>query len=152
MQKPIEIYFFLDPLCSKCWSLDPYLKKLSIEYGRFFTIRPIICNHLNVVQLENSPYKNYDDFVTNNKSYEIDFQQCKENQTQCPSISMAIKAAELQGKNAGRIYLRKIQENFFLLKKNITDITILIKCALKSNLDIEEFINDLNSDSTKRAA
>ncbi|WP_258871641.1 DsbA family protein, partial [Halobacillus trueperi] len=35
LKRPIEIYVFIDPLCPECWSLEPFLKKLTIEYGRF---------------------------------------------------------------------------------------------------------------------
>lgn len=42
LPKPIEMYVFIDPLCPECWSLNPYLKKLTLEYGRFFTLIPII--------------------------------------------------------------------------------------------------------------
>lgn len=35
LKKPVEIYVFVDPLCPECWSLEPILKKLAIEYGRF---------------------------------------------------------------------------------------------------------------------
>ena len=133
VQKPIEIYVFVDPLCSECWSLEPYLKKLSIEYGRFFTIRPIISNHLQVV------------------NYNQDRHHTAEHPALFPSISLAVKAAELQGKNAGKTFLRKVQETYFLKKHNIFDLNILIQCAEESKLDIQEFKNDLSSISAQNA-
>src|SRR5699024_4740872 len=47
MQKPVEIYVFIDLLCPECWSLESYLRKISVEYGRYFTLRPILSGHLN---------------------------------------------------------------------------------------------------------
>src|SRR5699024_1883269 len=67
------------------------------------------------------------------------------------SVPLAVKAAELQGKRAGKKYLRQIQEYLFLSKKNISDDDVLIECAKKTNLDIEEFKNDLHSTSAKNA-
>lgn len=150
MQKPIEIYFFLDPLCSKCWSLEPYLKKLSIEYGRFFTIRNVISSQLTIVsqQLDNPLENQTNDDLLNSAKSQLDKKACSLH----PSITMAIKAAELQGKNAGRLFLRKIQEKFFLKKENVSDISILLSCANDANLDVEEFMNDLNSVSAKKAS
>src|SRR5690625_6938118 len=73
VQKPIAIYVFVDPLCSECWSLEPYLKKLSIEYGRFFSIIPIISKHLQVV--------NYNQYSHHTAKHPALF----------PSISLSVK-------------------------------------------------------------
>ena len=37
--RPIELYVFIDPLCDDCWSLQPILRKLQIDYERYFTLR-----------------------------------------------------------------------------------------------------------------
>src|SRR5690625_363485 len=68
-----------------------------------------------------------------------------------PWVALAIKAAELQGKNKGRVFLRKIQEKYFLKKKNILCESVLIHCAEEANLDINEFRNDLFSSYAKNA-
>lgn len=151
VQKPIEMYIFLDPLCSDCWSLDPYLKKFSLEYGRFFTTRQIISNHLSIVNQKNTD----DPFTTNNNHDEnetVTEKLDKYANIYIHSISMAIKAAELQGKNAGRVFLRKIQEKFFIQKRDVSNVSTLLHCALEANLDIDEFVNDLNSVSAQRAS
>lgn len=132
-QKPIEIYVFIDPLCPKCWSLEPYLKKLSIEYGRFFTIRPIISSPLRTLKKE------------------IKKNDQKENHVSFPWVGLAIKAAELQGNNAGRAFLRKIQVNFFLKNKDISDNAVLTHCATEANLDVQEFKKDIFSEAAKKA-
>ncbi|WP_330948503.1 ClpXP adapter SpxH family protein [Virgibacillus sp. MG-45] len=156
VQKPIEIYVFIDPLCPECWSLEPYLKKLSIEYGRFFTIRPILSSYANPL--------NKDHFQQPKKLKEIWERTAKrtgmscdgdlwlENPISSPRIAaIAIKAAELQGKKAGRVFLRKVQESLFLKKQNISDERVLIDCAREARLDIHEFRNDLHSTSARKA-
>lgn len=151
MKKPIEIYFFLDPLCSECWSLEPYLKKLLIEYGRFLTIRPIISTHLTIIskQKVNNPLQER----LKDRSFQATNKQMDEHtKISNHSITMAIKAAELQGKNAGITFLRKIQENFFIKRLDVSKRSILLKCAIDANLDVEEFIKDLNSVSAKKAS
>ncbi|MBB6453056.1 hypothetical protein HNQ94_001504 [Salirhabdus euzebyi] len=52
LNKPVEIYVFIDPLCPECWSLEPILKKLTIEYGRFFKLRPIVSGKLTSLNIE----------------------------------------------------------------------------------------------------
>ena len=41
-KKPIEIYMFIDPLCPECWALEPIIKKLQIEYGKYFSIKHVL--------------------------------------------------------------------------------------------------------------
>lgn len=156
IQKPIEIYVFVDPLCPECWSLEPYLKKLSIEYGRFFTIRPIISGHLNSLNKDkfDKPRKLKDIWEKTAKrtGMSCDGDLWIENPITSPWLaSLGIKAAELQGKKAGRVFLRKIQESLFLKKQNISDEDVLIQCAKEAKVDVNEFMNDLYSPSTRKA-
>ncbi|WP_080874973.1 ClpXP adapter SpxH family protein [Oceanobacillus timonensis] len=146
VQKPIEMYVFIDPLCSECWALDPYLKKLNVEYGRFFTIKHVISGQLAALNsngLNKKKQKKQPDLtgITGNRE-NLDY----------PWVpALAIKAAELQGKKASKQFIRKIQETLFFDKQNICNEDILLKCADEAALDIEEFHTDLFSDTSKRA-
>lgn len=123
--KPIELYVFVDPLCHDCWELQPIIRKLQIEYGKYFTLRYIIRTKLRLIESE----------------------QPEEHEEFCHPLlpSIAIKAAEFQGKKAGNLFLSKIQEAFFLEHKNVTKLGCLLTVAEKSRLDMEEFVQDLNS-------
>lgn len=156
VQKPLEIYVFVDPLCPECWSLEPYLKKLSIEYGRFFTIRPIVTGHLSILNKDqfDRPKKIKDIWEKTAKrtGMSCDGDLWIENPVSYPWIaSLATKAAELQGKKSGRIFLRKMQESLFLQKRNISEEQVLLRCAEEANLDMQEFKRDLYSSSAKKA-
>lgn len=103
VQKPIEIFVFIDPLCAECWSLEPYLKKLSVEYGRFFTIRQIVSGQLRALNTDSfdKPRKLKDMWERTAKrtGMSCDGDLWIENPVSYPWIaSLAIKAAELQGK------------------------------------------------------
>jgi predicted DsbA family dithiol-disulfide isomerase len=75
-----------------------------------------------------------------------------EDPIQTPYIaSIAVKAAELQGKASGMRFLRKLREVLFLQKQNITKLDVLIDCAQESGLDVEEFQKDLHSDTAVKA-
>src|SRR5699024_8479104 len=122
VQKPTKIYVFIYPLCPECWSLEPYLKKLSIEYGRFFIIYPITTGNLSKLYKNqvDEPIKMKDKWERTAKRTDMscDGHLWKENPISFPRVaSLAIKAAELQRKKSGRVYLRKMQENSFLKKQ-----------------------------------
>ncbi|CDQ21016.1 ClpXP adapter SpxH family protein [Halobacillus karajensis] len=156
LKRPIEIYVFIDPLCPECWSLEPFLKKLTIEYGRFFTLRPIISGklaslHQNKMKKPEN-LKEVWDKTGSRTGMCCDGDVWLENPISSPlATALAVKAAELQGKKAGMRFLRKVQENVFLEKQNISDENVLIECAEKSRLDVKEFRNDLYGEAARRA-
>lgn len=156
LEKPLEMYVFIDPLCPECWSMEPFLKKLSIEFGRFFTINPIISGHLHSLNRDaiNKPSELKDvwELTAKRTGMSCDGDLWLENPISSPWVaSLAIKAAELQGKKAGRVFLRRIQESAFLLKQDISNGAVLANCAEKAGLDVQEFQNDLFSTSAKKA-
>ncbi|ENH96185.1 hypothetical protein J416_12277 [Gracilibacillus halophilus YIM-C55.5] len=156
LKKPIEIYVFVDPLCPECWSLEPYLKKLSIEYGRLFTIRPVLTGQLTNLHKDKferpRELKDIWEKTASRTGMSCDGDLWIENPIHYPWLtSTAIKAAELQGKKAGKLFLRKAQELAFLQKQDISKEDVLIDCAQQSGLDMEEFQEDLYSHSAKKA-
>lgn len=155
-KKPVEIYFFIDPVCADCWSLEPILKKLQIEYGRYFSIKHILSGKLTYLnmckkrKLENRP----EIFEKNASRSGISCESTLgfKDPIDSPHIaSIALKAAELQGRKAGIRFLRKFQEVLFLDKQNITDFNLLQECAKKAKLDVDEFLSDIHSESAAKA-
>ncbi len=154
-KKPLEIYMFIDPLCPECWALEPILKKLYIEYGRFFTIRHILSGRLATLNLGRQKVENMVqnwERTANRTGMSCDGTLWLENPIETPyAVSIAIKAAELQGKRHGLRYLRKLQELLFLEKLNISDESVLLECASLVGLDVNEFTRDLHSSSAAKA-
>jgi len=37
-KKLIKIIYFTDPICSSCWGIEPQLRKLKLEYGKYLEI------------------------------------------------------------------------------------------------------------------
>lgn len=155
-KKPIEIYSFIDPLCPECWALEPIMKKLMIEYGKYFSVRHILSGRL--ASLNISKKKNYEslaDFwekTASRTGMSCDGSLWLENPISSPHIaSIAIKAAELQGRRAGIKFLRKLQEVLFLDKQNISHFDVLKYAAKSVGLDVEEFITDIHSESAAKA-
>ncbi|MFS0865205.1 ClpXP adapter SpxH family protein [Fredinandcohnia sp. 179-A 10B2 NHS] len=155
-KRPLEIYMFIDPLCPDCWALEPIIKKLTIEYGRYFTIRHVLSGRL--ATLNNKKKQKPNDLAqvwertASRSGMSCDGSFWLENPiTEPHTVSIAIKAAEIQGKKAGIRFLRKLQENLFLNKKDISDEKVLVSCAEEVGLDVNEFKNDLNSSSAAKA-
>lgn len=154
--KPLEIYMFIDPLCPECWALEPALKKLQIEYGQYFTLKHVISGSL--ATLNKGKRKSFEKLAhswerTGSRSgMSCDGALWLENPVSTPyAASIAIKAAELQGRRFGMRFLRKLQELLFLQKQNVSSESVLIECANKAGLDVNEFINDLHSESAAKA-
>ncbi|WP_100333875.1 ClpXP adapter SpxH family protein [Bacillus alkalisoli] len=154
--KPIEIYLFIDPLCPECWALEPALKKLQMEYGQYFTIKHVVSGCLANINLTKKHHAasmaKVWETTANRSGMSCDGTIWIENPIASPYIaSVAIKAAELQGRRAGIKYLRKLQEVLFLEKQDITNVSVLKECAKSVNLDIKEFSRDLKSESATKA-
>ncbi len=155
-KKPIEIYMFIDPLCPECWALEPIIKKLRIEYGRYFSIKHVLSGRLANLNL--SSKKNYENIAkvwektASRSGMSCDGSLWLENPVDAPhNVSLALKAAELQGRRAGIRFLRRMQEVVFLEKQNISDLAVLQECAISAGLDVGEFINDMHSESAAKA-
>jgi predicted DsbA family dithiol-disulfide isomerase len=155
-KKPLEIYLFIDPLCPECWALEPIIKKLLIEYGRFFTLKYVLSGKLATLNIrKRQKFENIAHIwerAASRFGMSCDGNLWFENPISTPYVaSIAIKAAELQGKRAGIRFLRKLQELLFLEKQNISDVTVLIECAKSVELDVAEFVKDLHSNSAAKA-
>ncbi|MEH7125137.1 ClpXP adapter SpxH family protein [Bacillus sp. JJ1532] len=155
-KKPLELYLFIDPLCPECWALEPILKKLMIEYGRYFSIKHVISGRLSTLNIgRKHSYENIAELwekTASRSGMSCDGNLWFENPISSPHLaSVAIKAAELQGRRAGIRFLRKLQEVLFLEKQNVSSLDVLRECAESVGLDVAEFISDIHSDSAAKA-
>lgn len=160
--KPIELYTFIDPLCAECWAFEPILKKLQVKYGNYFKLRILVAGRL---EAWNSCMKTAKGLSTAKQKIAAVWERIAESsgmscdgdiwletKMQSPYLaSIAIKAAELQGPQAGTRFLRKMREALFLNKENITEQTVLLECAKSAGLDLQEFENDLSSPNAAKA-
>ena len=141
VNKPLEMYVFLDPLCPTCWDMQPTLRKLQVEYGQYFTVRTVLSTQLNKL----NTVCNFPNTNLSNDSYSIS----KIEHSVFPSI--AVKAAEFQGKKAAIRYFIKIQEYLFLKTKNVTSLSVLQEIAEEVKLDVDEFTRDFLSNECARS-
>ncbi len=128
--RPIELYAFIDPSCEECWSMQPLLRKLQVEYEQYFTLRIALRTQLPTMNMK--CLRNSDDTDA-----------CDKTHSTFPGI--AVKAAEFQGKRAGFRFLSKMLEYSFLKSRNVNSFSVLVEIAKKVNLDVDEFIKDFSS-------
>lgn len=156
-QKSLEIYTFVDPLCPECWALEPVLKKLLVEYGKYFSLRHILSGKLSTLNLgaKKKQYETIADLwekTASRTGMSCDGNLWLENPISSPYFaSIAVKAAELQGKKKGIQFLRKLQEVVFLEKQNVSSMDVLKSCAQSVGIDMDEFLADLHSESAAKA-
>jgi predicted DsbA family dithiol-disulfide isomerase len=132
--KPLELYIFMDPLNSQCWELQAIIRKLQIEYGHYFSMQVVLSTKLtNLNSIGKTSI-----IDTNSLSHPV-------------LASVAVKAAELQGKRAGNRFLHKLQEYVLLKTKDVSCYSILLEIAGESDLDQEEFKRDFHSVHTAKA-
>ncbi|MFO1445559.1 DsbA family protein [Bacillus sp. Bva_UNVM-123] len=150
------MYLFIDPLCPECWAFEPIIKKLMIEYGRYFSIKHVLSGRL--ATLNSAKRQNYESMASlwektaSRSGMSCDGNLWFENPIDSPHLaSIAIKAAELQGRKAGIRFLRKLQEVLFLEKQNVSSFNVLKECAKSVGLDTNEFISDIYSNSAAKA-
>lgn len=128
--KPLEIYMFIDPLCPECWALEPIMKKLQIEYGRYFSLKHVLSGRLSALNCsKKSKYANIAEFwekTASRSGMSCDGSLWFDNPIISPHLpSIALKAAELQGRKSGMKFLRKLQELLFLEKKILLHLKFL---------------------------
>ena len=136
--KPIELYIFIDPLCENALRIQTILRKLQVEYDHYFTWRYVLSTKLASLNTLSRKTKGCP------SGNQLDITH--------PALpSIAIKAAELQGKRAASRYLLKLQEHALLKTKNVTSYNALIEIAKETNIDVDEFISDFGSKEAARA-
>ena len=136
--KPVELYIFIDPLDPEAYNIMSLIRKLHLQYGHYFTSRFVLSTELSSLNC-----------ITNRlkgcwSGAELDIVH-----PVLPSI--AIKAAELQGKRAGTRYLMKLQQHALLNNSNVNSHAVLMQIAKEAQLDMTEFEADFGSKEAARA-
>jgi predicted DsbA family dithiol-disulfide isomerase len=148
--KPIRIVYFTDPICSSCWGIEPQLRKLKLEYGDYFEIDYHMGGLLPSWDVYNSGgiskpsdvashWEEAGDYYEMPIDGDVWFEDPFDS-SYPPSI--AVKAAELQGKEKAVAFMRKLRQMLFLEKRNITKWEYLQQAAREVGLDTFQFKAD----------
>lgn len=146
----IEVLYFTDPICSTCWTIQPLLRKLKLEYGSYLNIKYCMGGMLpswgdypkGKVNGPTEVAKHWDEVCAIHEM-PIDGDLWIEdpmNSSYPPSI--AFKAAQMQDNDLAPLFLRRINEMVFVEKKNIIKWEFLEKAALEVGLDSARLLRD----------
>lgn len=146
----IEVLYFTDPICSTCWTIQPLLRKLKLEYGSYLNIKYCMGGMLpswgeypkGKVNNPTEVAKHWDEVCAIHEM-PIDGDLWIEdpmNSSYPPSI--AFKAAQMQDNDLAPLFLRRINEMVFVEKKNIIKWEFLEKAALEVGLDSARLLRD----------
>lgn len=149
--KPVKLLYFTDPICSSCWGIEPQLRKLKQEYGKYFDIEYRMGGLL----------KSWDEYAGSDVSGPASVAQHWEEASAFYNMpingdvwkedplsssyppSIAFKAAQLQGSRKAERFLRRIKEMVFIEKYNITRQGNLLQAAKDAGLDTIQFEYDV---------
>ncbi|WP_271398613.1 DsbA family protein [Salinicoccus roseus] len=121
----IEIFYFFDPFSNDCRALEPIINKLQLEYRGHVTIKKILAPSLQVLT------------------------KCQAQSTSdIDNIALAYKAAEIQGRNKARAFIRYVL-NRIAPTRNICTIEHMEESARLAGLDVNAFTADAHSEDVR---
>lgn len=142
-EKPIQVIYFTDPICSSCWGIEPQLRKLKLEYGNNIEIEyrmggllPDWSYNSGGISKPSDVGHHWDE-VSAYYDMPIDGDVWLEDPLDSsypPSI--AFKAAQLEDKEKAVLFLREMREMVFLHKKNIAKWEHIATAAGNAGLDV----------------
>ncbi len=152
-KKPVNLLYFTDPVCSTCWVLQPYMRKLELEYGHVLDTRISMGGLL----------PSWDGFDQNEIQKPADAASLWEKvcsmydqpldgdiwfEDPLPSSfppSIAYKAAQIQSEVKAVIFLRRIKEMLFMEKKNIIKWEHIKQAAQEAGLDATKMTEEYSN-------
>ena len=147
--KKVKLIYYIDPICSSCWGMEPQLRKLKLEYGdaveidyRMGGLLPDWSYNSGGIGKPSDVASHWDE-VSIHYDMPIDGDLWLEDPLDSsypPSI--AFKAAQMQDQEKALLFMREIREMVFLQKKNIAKWEHLEVAAKKVGLDTEKFKTD----------
>lgn len=148
----VNLIYFSDPVCSSCWIVDSYVKKLLSEYSVTIDYEIRMGGML----------ESWDNFAGNNperssaylqKLWDSESQRygiqldgriwSKKPVSSSTPASLAFYAAEKQSPEKAVKFIRVVREMLFLQNKDISETRHLVTAALQVGLDIPTFRADM---------
>lgn len=150
-EKEIQIIYFTDPICSTCWTIQPQLRKLQMDYEE----------HVHIEYKMGGLLPSWNNFnrhgITKPSDvaihweevcsfYEMPVNKQVWLEDPIPSSfppSIAFKAAQIQDTGKAILFLRRIREMVFMEKKNIIKREYIHEAAYEVGLDAAKMLRDL---------
>lgn len=150
-EKPIQVIYFTDPICSSCWGIEPQLRKLKLEYGENLKIDyhmggllPDWSYNSGGISQPSDVAHHWDE-ASHYYDMPIDGDIWLEDPLNSSfPASIAFKAAQMQNNDLAVHFLRSVREMLFLRKINISRLENLLLAVKEVGLDADQFLKDWN--------
>jgi len=155
-EKQFEILYFTDPICSTCWTIQPQLRKLKLNYQNNINLKYHMggllpswenFNRGGIQKPEDVFYHWREVFESTEMPIDASVWLNEPINSSYPP-SIAFKAAQIQNSDKALFFLRRINEIVFLESRNIADINIIKSAAFESGLDTNKLIKDMEKKAT----
>ncbi|SHM60885.1 Predicted dithiol-disulfide isomerase, DsbA family [Chitinophaga jiangningensis] len=141
-EKPLTITYFTDPICSSCWGIEPQLRKLKLEFGKYIKFNyhmggllPDWSYNSGGISKPSDVAHHWDEVSIHYNMPIIGDVWLEDPLPSSYPPSIAFKAAQLQDEQKAIAFLRASREMLFLQKKNITRWEHLSDAAVTAGLD-----------------
>ena len=149
-KEKVRMLYFSDPICSTCWTIQPQLRRLQLEYGDCLDIKyhmggllPSWESYSSGAITEPVDAAYYWEEAAD--IYDIPMQGDVWLQDPLRSSfppSVAFKAAQNQGAELAISFLRRVREMLFLENKNIARWEVMREAAFDVGLDVARLRRD----------
>ena len=148
----VRVVYFTDPICSTCWTIQPQLRKLQLQYGNQLQIEYKMGGLLpDWESFERGGIKEPSDVAIHWTEvclqYHMPINGEFWNSDPLPSSyppSVAFKAAQMQDTDKAVLFLRNIRDLLFIQQKNIIEPKFLYLAALEGGLDAARLMRDID--------
>lgn len=149
--KIVNIKYYMDPICSACWSIEGILRKLQLEYGNYISIETCMGGLLPPegwdIDSEDylAPAELADLWDKSSLVYEMPVNGevwLKSPLASSYPSSIAYKAALWQSEKKADALLRLLREKLFVESCDISSEPFIMECAKEVGLDMELFKKD----------
>jgi len=154
-EKQVKIVYFTDPICSSCWGIEPQLRRMKMEYGKYIDIEYCMGGLLpswegfngGGITKPSDVYHHWEEVSHYYGMPMIGDVWLKDPLPSSYPPSIAFKAAQMQDKDKAILFLRRLREMVFIEAKNITRPEHIADAANWAGLDVKQ----LEADSKNNA-
>ena len=162
----IKIVSFTDPYCTWCWGSEPILRKIQEVYGDQVSVSFVMGGLVKDMRTFSDPgagiggdqwYRQVAEHwvdASHSHNMPVDeqvFFDIKDDVFSTHPACIAFKAAQLQGEEMGKRYLRRLREGAAAERLAIQRTQVQIQLAEETGLDRDRFSKDIQTGVAKKA-
>ncbi|MGE6353491.1 DsbA family protein [Flavobacterium sp. NPDC079362] len=152
--KSVKIVYYTDPICSSCWGIEPQLRKLKLEYGKYIDIDYRMGGLLPDWSYNSGGISKPSDVAHHWDEASLHYEMPIDGNvwiedpldSSYPSC-IAMKAAQMQSKDKAVLFMRILREKLYLEKKNIAKWENIAEAAQLTGLDVNKLKIDYENNA-----